>query len=858
MSSSHGPETCEICGQEGFVGEAEVRTHMLLDHEENGGSCPLCDLGQVTVEELALHINTAHRSILSPYVSKESQNRGAMQTSQRCISDAPFASSDTVVVVGEEVCEGDSLIYIEDYFGESESVKHQNGNLSELGTANRTSMDCIDSVEDADVAAENGSASEVGKVASSEEGSVDVHESAGVSEASGDLFDETRSQEDSCKESAQEPKCRLVDEAREDLQERKVIRLEAGRAAPQQGDGFKECQSSKERSASQEGKQTDRKRGRKEPDVRPKDTQRPPPERRSSQQSVDTNNSLRSESGSVRSETSSPFKKLLRTLTGSAPEEEEKETKREESGIWVERLTNDSEPDIIGDDADVMIEDALAADEVEFDDIPSTSGINPSATSTPSKSHPLPQKTKGSPKKPTLLSLSMSAKNVDSPILCPLCGLGSYDPNFLSTHINNEHPEGAVGGATESVKGPGSGGADRGEEISCPVCGLSGLGPQEMNAHVERHFTDQLTDGGKEVGSRQGHSRDRISEMEKADRQLAQQLLQEERKEQRAREEEEFRKLQEKYGTDGRGSFRGQSERNTSRQVWQGQLTPFEYHAQRAELAESMATGIDSGQTRTTGIVPKLMEYYNSKVHGVSFARLSLNLDHFSSAAGDVGWGCGYRNIQMLLSAMVEDPQFRQVVFNGRKDIPSIPRIQLLIEDAWSKGFDVQGRGQLQGKVHNTRKWIGATEVVAMLSALRIRCKLYDFHAPSGPNGTHPRLFAWIRDYFGRPPLLSMDGSGRSNKLPLYLQHEGHSRTVVGCDIMKDKSTRLLIFDPSMELSNAKALRRGEITGHTLKPVRKTLGQMKAKQYQVVSIEGLMTKDQEYERSKLLSSHRIP
>ena len=61
----------------------------------------------------------------------------------------------------------------------------------------------------------------------------------------------------------------------------------------------------------------------------------------------------------------------------------------------------------------------------------------------------------------------------------------------------------------------------------------------------------------------------------------------------------------------------------------------------------------------------------------------------------------------------------------GKTDIPSIPRIQLLIEDAWNRGFDAQGRDQLNGKVHNTRKWIGATEVVAMFSSLRIKYALY-------------------------------------------------------------------------------------------------------------------------------------
>ena len=57
----------------------------------------------------------------------------------------------------------------------------------------------------------------------------------------------------------------------------------------------------------------------------------------------------------------------------------------------------------------------------------------------------------------------------------------------------------------------------------------------------------------------------------------------------------------------------------------------------------------------------------------------------------------------------------------GRPVIPSIPKIQRLIEAAWQKGFDLQGSEQLGGKVINTTKWIGATEIVATLSALKIK-----------------------------------------------------------------------------------------------------------------------------------------
>ena len=57
--------------------------------------------------------------------------------------------------------------------------------------------------------------------------------------------------------------------------------------------------------------------------------------------------------------------------------------------------------------------------------------------------------------------------------------------------------------------------------------------------------------------------------------------------------------------------------------------------------------------------------------------------------------------------------------------IPSIPKIQTLLESAWKKGFDVAGCEQLGQQVVNTAKWIGATEIVATLSSLNVRYVFY-------------------------------------------------------------------------------------------------------------------------------------
>lgn len=87
----------------------------------------------------------------------------------------------------------------------------------------------------------------------------------------------------------------------------------------------------------------------------------------------------------------------------------------------------------------------------------------------------------------------------------------------------------------------------------------------------------------------------------------------------------------------------------------------------------------------------------------------------------------------MLLSSLWRNATYGEVLgmqlcskfgmekVHAGKTMPSISKLQQLIEWAWSQGFDEQGREQLGGKLHNTKKWIGATEVVTLLSALRFR-----------------------------------------------------------------------------------------------------------------------------------------
>lgn len=85
------------------------------------------------------------------------------------------------------------------------------------------------------------------------------------------------------------------------------------------------------------------------------------------------------------------------------------------------------------------------------------------------------------------------------------------------------------------------------------------------------------------------------------------------------------------------------------------------------------------------------------------------------------------------------------------------------IQHYLSHHFMFQGSEQLGCKLNNTRKWIGATEVVTVLSWLRINCQLVDFHRPTSSDGRHPDLFNFVLKYFEE----------QRQQPPLYLQHQG-------------------------------------------------------------------------------------
>ncbi|XP_041334134.1 zinc finger-containing ubiquitin peptidase 1 isoform X2 [Pyrgilauda ruficollis] len=358
--------------------------------------------------------------------------------------------------------------------------------------------------------------------------------------------------------------------------------------------------------------------------------------------------------------------------------------------------------------------------------------------------------------------------------------------------------------------------AGNGEQLyECPMCSLTCTNIQILEEHVDLHLEEHnFSEGGN------------IRDLE-----LAQQLQTEEdewqRSEEEKREREEFQKLQRQYGLDNSGGFKQQFLNNMEREVDRGRMQPFEYHKRKADMMESLASGVDDGRTKTSGVIEALCKYYQSENKDVRRVWLSAGVDHFHSSLGDRGWGCGYRNFQMLLSSLLQNSFYNDCL-----------------------------RASLTRSMIPIKWWLHHWNLLWKCQ----RCQIIDFHKPTGPMGTHPRLFEWILHYY------STDNEGGAkvvctSKPPIYLQHQGHSRTVVGIEEKKNKSLCLLLFDPGCSSQQMQKLLKQNSDGSGLRLLRKFVGSLKEKQYQIVAVDGVLSLEEKAARcraSQVLTSEKIP
>uniref|UniRef100_A0A7S0BVJ3 UFSP1/2/DUB catalytic domain-containing protein n=1 Tax=Rhodosorus marinus TaxID=101924 RepID=A0A7S0BVJ3_9RHOD len=192
-------------------------------------------------------------------------------------------------------------------------------------------------------------------------------------------------------------------------------------------------------------------------------------------------------------------------------------------------------------------------------------------------------------------------------------------------------------------------------------------------------------------------------------------------------------------------------------------------------------------------------------------------MDFYRSSNYGHGWDCGYKNLQMMFSSLLGNPQMAKHLKQfGIHEVPTIPELQGRIETAWKEGFDEEGQQELKHLLDET-KWIGPMEVCALLRSLRIRSNIRDFsNTVENRRLGIDKLMSWVTEYYGtrcaqgkiagviKGPGMCPNCSGvQKSKAfipPIFMQHPGHSRTVVGVDVFSNAlNTRVFVLDPSLK-----------------------------------------------------------
>ena len=152
------------------------------------------------------------------------------------------------------------------------------------------------------------------------------------------------------------------------------------------------------------------------------------------------------------------------------------------------------------------------------------------------------------------------------------------------------------------------------------------------------------------------------------------------------------------------------------------------------------------------------------------------------------------------------------------------------------------------GAVVGTDEWVGATEAVALLRHQGLNARVVDFEWKGGPRRQRQMgdaLVEFAKRHFGEVPV---SPETRQTALPLLLQWEGHSVSVVGVARSRGGDESLLVLDP--------ALAGAYLTSRMKRP--STSFTAAAYQFAYLDVAGgVLVGDAEREEGKVVSSELV-
>lgn len=223
----------------------------------------------------------------------------------------------------------------------------------------------------------------------------------------------------------------------------------------------------------------------------------------------------------------------------------------------------------------------------------------------------------------------------NSDILSPAATTQGVPPTTADGQTTDN--AGAVGGRSATAD-------NRASPSCCPVCNISldSMSTQQMEVHIEAHFpkSPQPPSGAAAAGaSATVASGGADSDLEKQAQKL--------------REQREFEMLRAQYGMDDQGNFREQSAAGMQRAVYAGEMSVADYYERQVGLRAAESHGIDDGTSCTRSVAPRVASL-SATSPNVMRSLMCSAVDHYASSYGDKGWGCGYRNLQMMLSSLLQ------------------------------------------------------------------------------------------------------------------------------------------------------------------------------------------------------------
>lgn len=220
-----------------------------------------------------------------------------------------------------------------------------------------------------------------------------------------------------------------------------------------------------------------------------------------------------------------------------------------------------------------------------------------------------------------------------SALQCPICARTFESGSDLELHVNIEHRDILSPAKADRPNGGTPAAATVNGSLTgslCPVCGISfdHMKTADMEIHIEKHFSKSPQ-----------NPTSKEPDLEKQAQKL--------------REQREFEMLRAQYGMDDQGNFREQSAAAMQRAVYAGEMSVADYYERQVGLRAAESHGVDDGSSCTKSVSPRVLSLSSSSPN-VLKTYVCSSVDHYASSYGDKGWGCGYRNLQMMLSSLLQ------------------------------------------------------------------------------------------------------------------------------------------------------------------------------------------------------------